>query len=290
MTLSTKLTFVWDNKADDATLSAGSWSGSLPLTNLQNRKLYKTARSTDDANASTKIRVQMDGDQPIQAVILVATLLSPEAQFRVKAYSDAYTTEIFNSGIRDVFKSMFSPNTGTYYWGVDPVWTGKPTESILARYSRDLIYLLDDAVVAEYWQIEIFDDTNPLGYVDIGRLIMGPIWQVTYNYSWGAKHGIRDLSATDTTLGGAFSYDEKSRARTFAFSLDYIEEDVAFQQAFEMDLQKGITGEVYVIPNYGDDLNLLRVSFLSHMMELDGLNARLIGFYGKAYSCEEIKG
>lgn len=287
----TNLTFVWDNKADDATLSAGSWEASLPLTNLQTRKLTKAARSTSAANASTIIRIDLGSVQAIGAFLLIKTSLTADAQYQLKSYSDAYITEQVDYGLVDVFRSMFSPDSGAYYWGVDPVWTGQPSEVLLSRYSRDIIRLFDEVDIARYWQIEIFDEDNPNNYVDACRLIMGPAWTTEINPDQNSsQHGVTDLSISDRTLGGAFSFDERAKARNLAFNLSHMEKSEAFQQAYELMMQKGTTGEVYVIPNYGEDLNLLRTSFLGAMSQLDPITARGYGFYhSKSFRIEEIK-
>ena len=71
----------YPNKADVATLSGGSWSGSMPLNNLKDRQIGLKARSTDDALASTRFEADF-GD--VIAVNRLNLDVRQKYAFRVK--------------------------------------------------------------------------------------------------------------------------------------------------------------------------------------------------------------
>jgi hypothetical protein len=81
--------FFTRNRFDAASLSGGSWEATLPLTNLQDRKLSKVARSTDDANASTKLVADLGDDYYVRAVSLHKTNLSRAGRYRIRGKTNA---------------------------------------------------------------------------------------------------------------------------------------------------------------------------------------------------------
>lgn len=74
------------NFIDSATLSGGSYQATLPLTNLQDRRLAKIARSTTDATADTQFLATLDKTRLIRAASLHAFNLSLAGRIRVRAY------------------------------------------------------------------------------------------------------------------------------------------------------------------------------------------------------------
>lgn len=79
----------WQNRADEGTLSSGSWLSTLPLTNLQNRQVQKVARSTDATNASTKFDLDLLEAKSIGVLALVVHNISSSGDVRITASNDA---------------------------------------------------------------------------------------------------------------------------------------------------------------------------------------------------------
>src|SRR5262245_42530055 len=67
------------------TLSGGSWLVALPLTNLQDRRLARVARSTNDDAASTQFDVDLTVARSIRVISLVNHNLSLAATVRVRS-------------------------------------------------------------------------------------------------------------------------------------------------------------------------------------------------------------
>ena len=59
------------NWADGGTLFGGSWSGKLPLTNLQDRQITKVARTMDTALASTQLDADLGAGKLVSLVALL---------------------------------------------------------------------------------------------------------------------------------------------------------------------------------------------------------------------------
>lgn len=78
----------YPNRSDDGTLSGGSWEASLPLTNLQDRRLAKIARSTDATEANTQFENDLGELRWIRTVALANHNLGPSATIRVRGKPD----------------------------------------------------------------------------------------------------------------------------------------------------------------------------------------------------------
>jgi hypothetical protein len=70
-------------------LSGGSWLAALPLTNLQDSRLHRVARSTDDAAASTKFGIDLGVARAVRLLALVGHNFSSAATVRHRGFSAA---------------------------------------------------------------------------------------------------------------------------------------------------------------------------------------------------------
>jgi len=114
----------YGNRADAATLSGGNWQPSLPLTNLQNRRLAKTARSTSLALANTKFDADLGQNRLVRVIALVAHNASLAALYRVRLSAVAdFATTAHDTGWLP-FWSVVYP-FGGLPWGAPNWWTGQ---------------------------------------------------------------------------------------------------------------------------------------------------------------------
>jgi hypothetical protein len=96
MPLPNRVLFGWPNYADvglyTPSLYGGSWSGALPLTNLQDRRLALVARSTDVALASAQFGIDLGVERLVRMIAIPKHSISPTGQVRVRASLSADTT------------------------------------------------------------------------------------------------------------------------------------------------------------------------------------------------------
>jgi hypothetical protein len=72
------------------TLAGGSWEATLPLTNLQDRRLHRVARSSSAAEADTRLQLDLGAERPVRVVCVPKHNLSVGAKWRaVGRASDA---------------------------------------------------------------------------------------------------------------------------------------------------------------------------------------------------------
>ena len=82
------------NRIDTAVFSGGSWTTSLPLSNLYSPSTTKRARSTNAVLASTQFRVELADTVTVQGIQVISTNLSSSAQYKITWYTNATFTTV----------------------------------------------------------------------------------------------------------------------------------------------------------------------------------------------------
>ena len=383
----------WQNRADEGTLAGGSWTASLPLTNLQNRTVQKVARSTNVNASSTQFTLDLQQSRVISALALVGhnisvlgkvrvngsdsaaawtNLLTNESDFTNAAWTkatvtvtgnntiapdgtttadrlaataanssvsqtvtigaaqaytgsvwlraDAPTTisivtiqtpsntvaevvcnvttvwqkftiqgttvagttsmgfyvggnnsfstgetvyawdaevvlgtgAVYESGWNEVWPAGIIP-TELLEWEDDNFWLGTLTQEQRAGFQSPYILRINTLSSLRYWRVEISDTTNPAGWIQIGRLFMARGWTPSVNYVYGAGLGYQDPTPVDTSFSGAEFFDIRQKFRVMQFRLDYISDSEAYSYALELQRLAGISGEVLVQPDGGEN-------------------------------------
>lgn len=157
-----------------------------------------------------------------------------------------------DSGWVEVWPSGVIP-TELLEWEDDNFWLGTISQQARAGFQSPYIWRLPSVALARYWRVEIFDSTNSDGYVQIGRVFLARGWTPSVNYSYGAGLGYQDPTPVLTSLSGAEYFDVRSKYRVMNFGLDYITDSEAYNYALELQRLAGISGEVLVMPDGGED-------------------------------------
>ena len=276
----------YQNRIDASTFGAyGSWQASLPLTNLQNRTLSKVARSTDDANASTRLRFSLDTARVIGVLSVVNHNLSTTAQYRYRIYSDSgYATLAYDSGLIDVWAQAAF---GTYEWEDLRFWDLTITDDDRELFTKTLTHIPTTIVSEQYHQIEFFDTANPDGYVQLGRIFIGSSYQPTINMSLGAGIGYENNTLIDAAMSGAEYFDRRDSFRVARFTLEHLSDSEA---VFNNDLQKlsGTDAEVLYIWDPSDTANLQRRAFLGRIRSLSAIEQPYATLFRTGYEIKEL--
>ena len=286
---------VWKNYADGSAFSVteGAWLETLPLTNMQNSDQSLVARSTDVTETSTRFLFDheptpLNGVAPYSSVILCNNNLSKDAEVRVRCHDSETMPEIdatYDSGWVKVYHSLYA--TEYLEWESDNWWWGYLSEEELVGYRRN--YILDFGItcVARYTLVEIRDATNPDGYVQIGRLLCGPIWRPNINMVYGKQVGYESRTVVDQALDGHQIFDQRQNVRSIRFSLDSMSKNEAMQQIFEIQRQLDIHGEVFVVPDSDDHFNTFRESFLGRFRKLTPVEEYTYNLHRNGIEIEE---
>lgn len=233
----------WPNRVDIATLSGGSWSSTLGLTNLQNRALGNQAQSSNALTSSTIIKADLaTTGYDIRAITLHNHNLSQTATWTLKIGTTDGGTDVYNSGSMPVYNYPFDNDLlpfrgGTYHMAVHAMYN-----------SSDL----SATFKGRYVQIEISDTSNSDGYVRIGRL---GIWSgilPSKNMLWGQTSSSAVRGVFDYSEGGNLTYEKRRSRRVTNFTLDFID-DTDRVKHHELMLNADTTDEALWLPDFSSD-------------------------------------
>jgi hypothetical protein len=278
----------YPNRADGCTLSSGSWEATLPLNNLKNRTLGKVARTTNDSLSSTKFDIDMTSAKLVNVLALVNHNLSLDAQFRIRGSTASdFSVNSYDSGWLEVWPSVYPVESLDW---LDPrFWDGKYSEEEISGYTTALIHVLPSTKVLRYWRVEFDDTANAAGYVQVGRLFIGPTWEPEENAATGAASiGWETKTDIQEALGGSEFFQRRAPFRVSRFTLDILSESEAFSNVFEIQRQAGVDQEVLWIHNSDDDIHQLRRRFLGRLRQLSAIEYPYGNLNKTAFEVKEL--
>ncbi len=224
-------TFLDDGVSYEPTLSNGSYTTTLPLTNIKTRHLSEVARTSNALAASTKF----DADLGVaRAVGLLAILVPNLTQSSVPtvrwrgASDSGFISVVYDSGTVQAFPSGVDRELAD---GLN-IWT---------------VTIPSTAQTARYWRCEIVDTANVDGYLDFARVFIAQAYYPTIAPVYGAKFGAESDSVRSLTDGGAALYDKRPIRRTVQFTIANIAEAEAMGDAFRLQRQAQTTGQIFFV-------------------------------------------
>lgn len=275
------------NNSDAATLSGGSWTTALPLANLQTRTQSKVARTTNAAIGSTLFNVDFGVASTIVRLVgLWRHNLSTGALYRVTAGTTAGGSDVYNSDWQSVWPSVFLPQD--VEWEADNWWTGALTQAEAAGYPFALLHDVGRNTLARYWRVEINDTANTAGYIEIGRLWMGPLWSPSRQYSFGATLVWEPRSEEERSLGGVLYFDEQPAVRVFSFDLAAASDIEAFGTLLDVQRLARNDREVVVIPDPDDTPRRFKRDMLGRLRKSNPLAQIAHGYQSAGFEVEEL--
>lgn len=187
--------------SDAATLTADSEVSTLPATNLQGIQPKKKWRTTS-------LTPYLDIDFgtagcAANGFALIGHNLTSAATIRVRG--------------KATFPVTSSPTVDTTAVSAWPA-TGKPSDTYWPQYLSWLSWV--NVTALRYWRIDISDSGNTDGYLQAGRLMLGPYWQPTTNFDLSGTPLGRDQRDVQTVTDyGEIFTDRRSRSAARRFSL-----------------------------------------------------------------------
>jgi hypothetical protein len=276
----------YQNRIDAATFAAyGSWSATLPLNNIKTRQLSKKARTTNAVNASTKLRFALDLERIIGSIAIVNHNMQKDATWRYRVYSDSgYATLVYDSGTINVWPLM---PFGSYEWEDSRFWDLQLSAEEIALFTKTLTYVPSTVASARYYQIEFFDSTNTDGYVELGRIFIGAIYQPELNMNLGASIGDETNTIVDVALSGAEFFDRRTSSRVAQFTLDHLTYNESIINGDIMKIS-GTDAEVLYIYDDNTPLDLHRRAFLGRLRALSPISQPYNTRYQTTYEIKEL--
>lgn len=275
------------NRVDAGTVYGGGWITALPITNVQDSDVSNVARTPNLDTANTKFFVDLGESTYSNMIALINTNASTSAQVRIQGSTTAgFSTVEFDTGWTDFFDPWYS--TLTLHWEDANWWTGRPTDEQLEGYKRSHYVFLENLEVFQYLSVEFDDPDNTDLYFEVGRAWCGPYWLFDKNPVYGLQIGFEPRTLVDKTLAGVAKYDERDSTRFLTMQLDFMEEDEAFEEAYELIRKVGIDKEIIVSLEPDNLKNKFRQTFHGRFRELDPLEKSAYGLHGMAFALEEL--
>jgi len=251
--------------------SGGSWSAGLPLTNLQDERVHRKARSATDSTTDAQFDLDMGVARAgLRIVAGIGHNLSLAGLVRVRLSTVAdFATNVYDSGWVAPWENAY-PATGLPSW--HPSYASLDfTAEDADNYPLGLTFVTPAAVTARYLRWEFDDSSNPDGYLEMGRLVVAPGWQPSYHPDQGAEIGYDTSSRSQETDGGSFVHTDRARRRLVTLRFGDLPQNEAMVSFFEMQRRLGTTRQLFFVFDPEDGANLHRRSLLCYQRQLTAL-------------------
>lgn len=268
-----------------STFDGGSWEADLPLGNLLRPEFALVARSTDADAESTRFWIDLGAPMDVQVAALVRHNLSTLARVRIRGFlaQDEGGEPECDTGWRELYGEVRPFED--LYWGHPSLWDGKYSPEEAALYDMPFVAVFRDAPVARHWLVEIDDESNADGYVQLARLVLCPGWQPSFNMSYGASLAVEDERPVQPSPSGAEFWGAGAKRRVVRFQLGFLPNDEALQWVADMQWRLGTSGQLMFVWRPDDPAHMHRRSFLGRLRTLSPLEQ---AFHGRMTAPFEI--
>lgn len=238
--------------SDDGTASGGDWLDNLPLAHLKTQQPTEVARSDGLSPTATRFVIDLGIIRPVSMLAMIANNLTNDAvvRYRCSVNADGSAPAL------DVTVPAYVPNVpwGSLPWGDFP-WTGfiddpQPGGAIT-------FYRQAKSAFGRYVLVDIDDQSNPDGYVQIGRFMAGTAFVPRINMSWGTQLSPLDDSTSSTSVGGQKWWDRRSKRRRVTVAFDALAKGEAMGAIYDMQHKLGLTGNLLVVYDPEDSTDTL---------------------------------
>ena len=208
------LRIIYDNAIDRAVLTASSTAGSLVPANMQVDRKSKVWRAS--GTSATVTATWASAAQLISGVMLPFCSLTSAATITVRCYSVATGgSPIYTLG--PILAAPYTP-LGMWSWGTIPLGVNAYSYGN-NTYGR---IWFDNTYSVKRVEIDISDPTNPLGYIEVGRMVAGSHWSPTYNTAFGIPVTFPDSSVQERTDSGDLVTTIGTRTKKLSFDLNWL--------------------------------------------------------------------
>lgn len=225
-----KVVILSPRESDASTLTASSQTAALPVSHLQQMQPKQKWRT--DSALSPYIEFDFgSAGCAANGFALVGHNLTSAATLRIRGKATYPVTS--------------SPTIDTTALSAWPA-TGKPTDPYWPHFLSWLSW--SNSTSLRYWRLDIADAGNTDGYVQAGRLMLGPYWTPGFlNFDFtGVPYGFDQTDIQDTTESGETFTDRRalSAPRLFQTQVSAGEEDDVLAGIAEIRRLRGMWGDV----------------------------------------------
>jgi hypothetical protein len=245
----------YPNRIDGATLSGGSWGGTL--NNLKTRALSEVAESADVTTASTQAIIDLGATYTIRGVSLLNHNCSSAATITWSFGTSSGGAEAGSSGSVSVWRMAF-----------DGVMRNFPsTYDSVIGYPYWAPYVHSADVSCRYIKFAIVDTGNSFGKIRIGRVFVGAGLVPAYNMDIGASIHARDLTEVERAQGGAIYYQRRRKLLEAKVPLSHFD-STERGKLMAAARGAGVHDEVMFVPDVADMANAQEFGFVGRFQSL----------------------
>jgi hypothetical protein len=249
---------LWDNAIDRATLVASTESGSLVAANLLSNLKAKVWRST---NVNAGVICTWTQAEPVSCVVAAFNNLTSAATMRVYGYT--HPTDVLPAFDTGAVVCAAAPGLGQFMWGMplgENFYQRGGASLFSYGYGSYGVVWIPGAHAVRKLEVHFYDLNNPDTYIEVGRLIAGPVWSPTYNFSFGHSVTFVDSSKNKRTESGDLRGERGPKWRRIEFELGNMNsEDRA--ALLRMIRYNGVTEPLFVSLFPEDEDSLLEQSY-----------------------------
>lgn len=210
------LRIIYQNLTDSSnSLSASTTSGSLVVANLKTDRKGEIHRST---GTSVTFTCTWSSSQSISSVVIPACNLTSAATIQVRLYdAESAGTLLLDTGVLLACQgqNITSTDAGSPITVTD-FSRGIATKAAAWFNQVDLVRRI---------VIDIVDTSNPAGFIDTSRLIIGTYWSPKNNASYGAETSLVDSSDIVRTDSGGISVFRSCVYEKMNLNLEFMASD-----------------------------------------------------------------
>jgi hypothetical protein len=202
---------------------------SLPLSNLLDAQPRVRTRWIP---AEASVYVDFGAPREVSCVALIGTTFGTTAGFPIGP----------NVRVR------VGPDAG---FGASEWDSGFVSVDTAVAWNGNIVILHPSSVTGRYMRVDIDNSTD--AYLDIGRIVAGPLWRVRYGYAYGAAEGrlILDRRERNGHTGAEFAVPAVNNPRLATFTLPLLAESEVTGEWRQMRDSLGAVGDAIWIPDTG---------------------------------------
>ncbi len=154
-------------------------------------------------------------------------------------------------------------------WDGGRWWDRTYTPEEIQGYPWYRPILLDEGMYAAAVLVEIDDQLNDDGFVQVGLCELAEALRFPLNFEVGANYGYRGRTETQEADGGTKYRRRRPKPRVMKCSVPYCPRDSALGSYLEMQRQLDTAEPFFWWPNPTDDRHMVRNAYMAHFTELD---------------------
>ncbi|WP_294640146.1 hypothetical protein [uncultured Aureimonas sp.] len=147
-------------------------------------------------------------------------------------------------------------------------WDQKPLTRDIEGLTRNAIHVLPEPSSIPNWRVEIFDEGNAAGYLDIGRLFAATGWQPSQGVERGPTLRPEDPTNVETTMSGRDVADPRAVFRVWNVAFRMMDRQELLDQGFGLQRKAGVHEEIFFVFDPDDARNLTTTSFFARLRRL----------------------